>query len=107
LGAPGLDSETWDAIANDFIRSRDHGLANIDKLVSVWTRRIPLSEETIRAYLTTNIHYVLDEECIEGMRVFFEKAADCGVLRSYQLPPLDGGAHVTSSGGKPSVPNLA
>ena len=85
LGAPGLDLETGDSIANDFIHSRDHGLANIDKLVAEWTRRIPLSEETIRTYLTTNIHYVLDEECIEGMRVFFEKAAAYGVLPKFDL----------------------
>ena len=59
-------------IANDFIRSRDHGLENIDALVQQWSRQLPLSGGTIRTYLTTNIHYVLDEECIEGMRGFFQ-----------------------------------
>jgi len=56
-----------DRLSEDFIRSRDQGLKNIDALVTEWTRQIPLSEETIRAYLTTNIHYVLDEECIDGI----------------------------------------
>jgi chorismate dehydratase len=115
LGAPepalslskGLDFETWDSIANDFIRSRDHGLANIDKLVAEWTGRIPLSEETIRTYLTTNIHYVLDEECIEGMRVFFEKAADCGVLPAYELPSLPDAPQLSSIAGRPSVSKRA
>ena len=43
-------------------------------------RQLPLSEETIRTYLTSNIHYTLDDECIEAMRTFFRLAAKCGVL---------------------------
>jgi chorismate dehydratase len=67
-------------IAEDFIVSRDHGLQRIDALVAEWSLKLPLSEQTIRSYLTANIHYVLDEECIEGMRGFFSMAAECGVL---------------------------
>jgi chorismate dehydratase len=74
-------------VANDFIQSRDHGLQNIDALVEHWSRQLPLSEGTIRSYLTTNIHYVLDEECVEGMRGFFKMAAETGVLPKYELPP--------------------
>jgi chorismate dehydratase len=69
----------------DFIQSRDHGLRNIDALVEHWSRQLPLSEGTIRSYLTTNIHYVLDEECIEGMRGFFRMAAETGVLPPYEF----------------------
>ena len=46
-------------------------------------------KSTIRTYLTTNIHYVLDDECIEGMKVFFRMAAECGVLPPYTLPVPD------------------
>jgi chorismate dehydratase len=67
------------------IRSRDHGLANIDALVAEWSTRFPISEETIRTYLTANIHYVLDEECVEGMRGFFRMAAEFGVLPEYKV----------------------
>ena len=74
-----------EGIAEDFIRSRDHGLANIDALVSEWARKIPLSAETIRTYLTENIHYVLDDECVEGMRGFFREAAQAGVLPKYEV----------------------
>jgi chorismate dehydratase len=85
LGAPGLDSESWDSIAKDFIQSRDHGLLNIDALVAEWRSRIAVPEATIRAYLTTNIHYILDEECLEGMKVFFRMAAEAGVLPEYHF----------------------
>jgi chorismate dehydratase len=71
----------------DFIRSRDHGLENIGALVAQWSRQMPLSEETIRAYLTTNIHYVLDHECLDGMRGFFRMASEAGVLPAYQFKP--------------------
>ena len=73
-------------ISADFVRSRDHGLENIETLVQHWSRQLPLSETTIRSYLTTNIHYVLDEECVEGMRGFFRMAAENGVLPPYELP---------------------
>ncbi|HZB89225.1 MAG TPA: menaquinone biosynthesis protein [Terracidiphilus sp.] len=74
-----------ESIGTDLIRSRDHGLANIDALVDEWTRKLPLPADTIRTYLTDNIHYVLDEECIEGMREFFRMAAEVGVLPKYEL----------------------
>jgi chorismate dehydratase len=72
-------------VARDFILSRDHGLKNIDALVAEWSRQLPLSEETIRTYLTRNIHYALDEECVEGMWGFFRMAAETGALPKYEF----------------------
>ncbi len=73
------------AIEADFISSRDHGLANIDHLAAEWSNRLPLAEHTIRRYLQGNIHYLLDQECVEGMRGFFKMATDAGVLPAYSL----------------------
>jgi chorismate dehydratase len=87
---PACSSDLDESIAADLVRSRDHGLANIDALVGEWSRRIPLPEETIRAYLTTNIHYVLDEECAQGMRSFFHEAAEVGALPEYTLSGVGG-----------------
>ena len=81
--APG--SLLDDSVAADLIASRDHGLQNMDTLVAEWTRQLPLSEQTIRAYLTTNIHYILDDECLEAMRTFFRLAAECGALPQYDV----------------------
>jgi chorismate dehydratase len=72
-------------VAEDFIRSRDHGLQNVDALADEWSRKMPISEETIRTYLTANIHYVLDEDCLDGMRGFFRMASECGVLPEYHF----------------------
>ena len=72
-----------DQIAQDLIQSRNHGLQNIDTLVAEWSAKLPIPEATIRTYLTTNIHYTLDEECLEGMRVFFRTAAGLAILPEY------------------------
>jgi len=74
-----------ESIAQDFIQSRIHGLENIDALVAEWSARFPISEETIHSYLTSNIHYVLDDDCLEGMRGFFRLAAETGILPEYSF----------------------
>jgi chorismate dehydratase len=72
-------------ISNDFIQSRNHGLENLDSLVTEWSNRLPISEQTVRSYLTANIHYILDEECLQGMREFFRIAASLDILPKYTL----------------------
>ena len=72
-----------ECIAGDLNQSRIHGQQNIEALTAEWSRKLPIPEATIRTYLSTNIHYVLDDECIEGMRGFFRAAAETGVLPAY------------------------
>lgn len=67
-------------VSEDFLRSRDNGLEHIEDLVEEWSSLIAVPPSTIRSYLTENIHYVLDEECMEGMKLFFTYAAECGIL---------------------------
>jgi chorismate dehydratase len=90
--APALPPARFDAMAADFLRSRDHGLAHIEALAAEWSRKLPLPESTIRRYLTENIHYVLDEECLAGMDAFFRAAAQAGVLPAYEVPMSQSGA---------------
>jgi len=82
--APDIDPRRLDIAAADFIRSRDHGLAHIELLASEWSRKMPLDDSTIRTYLSENIHYILDDQCLEGMKCFFRMAARAAVLPSYQ-----------------------
>jgi chorismate dehydratase len=67
-------------LVNDLIGSRDAGLAHIDALAGEWSTRIAVPRATIHAYLSRNIHYILDAECLEGLRCFYEVAAACDVL---------------------------
>jgi chorismate dehydratase len=76
---------TLEEIAADFTASRDRGLANIETLVEEWSARLPLPANTIRTYLTANIFYTLDEECLAGLYKFYELAAETGVLPKFDF----------------------
>ena len=85
-----IGSRTLDEIAADFAASRDRGLANIESLVEEWSARMTIPANTIRTYLTSNIFYRLDEECLNGLQLFFTYAADDGILPHYKFSkPID------------------
>jgi chorismate dehydratase len=70
-------------LTEDLEASRNHGLLNIERLVQQWTPRIALPPATIRHYLSSNIHYVLNTDCIRAIERFRQYAAEVDVL-----PPL-------------------
>jgi chorismate dehydratase len=71
-------------LAAIFQQSRDHGLlpANLDQIAATWSLKLGLTENAMRAYLNTNIYYFLDEPCLDGLRLFYRYAAECGALPS-------------------------
>lgn len=73
---PALD------LAGVFRESRDRGLsqASLARIVREWAPKLGLSEETVRTYLTENIHYVLDAGCLDGLRLFYHYAYEIGAL---------------------------
>jgi len=50
----------------DFIQSRIHGMENIDALVAECSKKFPIPSDDPQLS-HDNIHYVLDDECLEGM----------------------------------------
>jgi chorismate dehydratase len=76
----GSAAQRADQVIEDFQASRDAGLAHIEDLVTEWSGRLPLPAATIRTYLTENIWYRLDEECLAGMELFYRYGAECGAL---------------------------
>jgi chorismate dehydratase len=70
-------------LTEDLAASRDHGLLNLERLVEQWTPRIAIPPTTIRHYLTHNIHYYLDADCIRAIELFRLYAAEIDAL-----PPL-------------------
>ena len=75
-------------LARVFQQSRDHGLRpeSLDHIVRDWAPRLSLSREKVKSYLTENIHYSLDPDCLDGMQLFYQLARECGALPS--APPL-------------------
>ncbi|MBZ5571741.1 MAG: menaquinone biosynthesis protein [Acidobacteriia bacterium] len=69
-------------LAAVFRESRDHGLepANLAQIARDWAPRLGMSEDNVKRYLTENIHYYLDPECLEGLRLFYRYARECGAL---------------------------
>ena len=74
---------TPNQLTEDLEGSRNHGLAHIEDLVEQWTPRIAIPPATIRHYLTRNIHYLLDPDCIRTIELFRQYAIEVDVL-----PPL-------------------
>ncbi len=69
-------------LASIFQESRDHGLEpkKLFQIAQAWAPRVQLSETDITDYLRSSIYYYLDEACLDGLRLFYELAADCKVL---------------------------
>lgn len=67
----------------DLTASRDAGLTHTEQLVTEWAPRLNLSPETVRTYLTRNIHYTLDRDCLRAIELFRTLAATIDAL-----PPL-------------------
>ena len=74
-------------LATIFQESRDHGLqaGNLQQIAREWAPRLGLSEEDVKTYLTENIYYDLDPACLDGLRLFYRYAEECGVLPAAPL----------------------
>ncbi len=75
-------------LAAMFQESRDHGLLpkNLDHIARDWAPRVGLNEDEVKSYLTRNIHYSLDHDCLDGMQLFYEYARACRALPSAPAP---------------------
>jgi chorismate dehydratase len=73
-------------LIEDLTASRDHGLAHIEDITREWAPRIALSSAAIRDYLTHNIHYSLDPDCLRTIQLFRQYATEIDVLP--ELPNL-------------------
>lgn len=69
-------------LAGVFRQSRDHGLepTSLGQIIREWAPRLAMSESEVRTYLTHNIHYELDAECLQGLRLFYRYAAEIAAL---------------------------
>jgi chorismate dehydratase len=80
--SPSLD------LTQIFQASRDHGLEadNVARIAETWAPRLGMTEADARDYLSENIYYDLDAECLEGLQLFYRYARECGALPN--APPL-------------------
>ncbi len=76
-----------DRLRADLARSREAGARHLPELVREWAPRLGLREAVVDAYLRHNIHYILDEEAVEGVDRFFREGAALGLFPS--LPRIE------------------
>ena len=62
------------ARAIDFAGACDEGLANLDEIAAQYQNQAQLSPQAIRAYLTQNIAFQLDDQMQKGLDLYFELA---------------------------------
>ena len=69
-------------LAAIFQQSRDHGLEprNLATIAETWSVKLGMAKMDVIEYLTANIHYYLDEACLEGLQLFYRYAHECNVI---------------------------
>ena len=68
------------ALRKDFEESRDFGLARVDEIAEEFAPKYALEPRQVKVYLTQNIDYTLDEENLEGLRLFYKLARETGII---------------------------
>jgi len=61
--------------------SLELGLEGMEAVIARATSELGLGDSTVRSYLTDNLSYRLDEEALEGLTAFYERAAKLGLSR--------------------------
>lgn len=77
------DSTLWLGAESkiDFLSARQEGTAHIEELAGIYVERLGLPRDELLRYLTENISYDLDEEGLRGLRLYYELAAECGLIQ--------------------------
>jgi chorismate dehydratase len=63
----------------DFTASRDFGLGHVDDIAAEYAPKLGLTPSFVRVYLTRNIDYSLDEENLQGLKLFYKLAHEVGI----------------------------
>ncbi len=63
-------------------QSRDFGVANISVIAEKYAERLSLPKASLEKYLRENVNYYMDAKCVEGLNLFYAKAAAIGAIKS-------------------------
>ena len=70
------------AVVDDLKRSRDFGVANIPTIAEKYSESLQIKKEFVQEYLEKNVHYYMDQACLDALQLFYGKAAHAGVIKS-------------------------
>jgi chorismate dehydratase len=64
----------------DFHASKEYGVARIREICEAASIKLDMPPRELERYLIENIHFGLEEEYLEGLRLYYEKAAATGII---------------------------
>jgi chorismate dehydratase len=73
-------SSGWDGAPVDFAEAKREGLNHVQEIAADYSRRLGLAQEELVTYLTENISFDLDEDCLKGLRLYYELAMESGLI---------------------------
>ncbi len=76
----GHEDNRLSKLRKDFQDSRDYGLTHVDNIAAEYAPKLNLQALRARVYLAENINYSLDEENLEGLRLFYRLARESGII---------------------------
>ena len=65
----------------DFLAAKIEGMAHADELADLYARRLGLRRDDLFSYLTEAISYDLDEESLQGLRLYYQFASEQGLIQ--------------------------
>jgi chorismate dehydratase len=79
------DSRTWPDENSpdnriDFLEAKIEGTVNAREIANTYSQRLALPSEDLFSYLTENISYDLDGESLEGLKLYYRYAWECGLI---------------------------
>ncbi|MGA8036937.1 MAG: menaquinone biosynthesis protein [Candidatus Acidiferrales bacterium] len=82
----------------DFEASKRYGIDRVREISEAASIKLDLPPRALERYLTENIQYDLSGEYLEGLRLYYEKAARLGLIPGYKpLVFADGGSEKVRS----------
>jgi chorismate dehydratase len=70
------------SVVDTLKQSRDFGVQCIPAIAAQYSEKLQIKKEYIQEYLETNVHYYMDQTCLEALQLFYEKAARAGAIGS-------------------------
>ncbi len=62
--------------------SRDQGLANLPAIAERYSATLGIKQDFIQHYFDKDMFYYMDQACVSGLELFYDRAASIGAIKS-------------------------
>ena len=71
----------WPRHRKELELSKEYGMAHLEEIVTKEAPKMGLETQAFRDYLSVNLNYALDEENLQGLRLFYRLAREMDIIR--------------------------